>query len=287
MKNWLIGIGIIVLAGAGIWYYQARMTEPEPVVSPAEMAPRQESATPMRQTPAEAPAQQSQAPTSAMTEPAQEAAPLPDLAQSDPLAVDELTGLLGQDEVSEYWNQEGVVSRIVATVDALDSGQIPGVIAAVHGPGGTFEVTPVENPETVIHNEQGDDVPQFILDPDNYARYEPYVAMLDSMTPDQAAALFREYQPLFQQAYRQLGYSEGRFEDRLVEVIDELLATPTVEDPVRLIKPEAYYLFADPDLESLSAGQKILVRMGSENAARVKSKLAAIRDALRGVQAPE
>jgi hypothetical protein len=259
------------------------MTEPEPAVSPAEVAPRQEPAAPMPQPAAEAPAQQPQAPTAAMAESGQEAAPLPDLAQSDPVVVDELSGLVGQADVNEYWNQEGVISRIVATVDALDSGQIPGVIQAVHGPGGTFKVRPVENPETVIHNEQGDEVPQFILDPDNYARYDPYVAMLDSVTPDQAAALFREYQPLFQQAYRQLGYSEGRFEDRLVEVIDELLATPTVEDPVRLIKPEAYYLFADPDLESLSAGQKILVRMGRENAARVKSKLAAIRDALRGV----
>jgi len=49
---------------------------------------------------------------------------------------------------------------------------------------------------------------------------------------------------------------------------------------VRLIKPEAYYLFADKDLESLSAGQKILIRMGPENAARVKSKLTEIRAAL-------
>jgi hypothetical protein len=283
MKNWLIAIVVLVLAGAGIWYYLSRTAQPEPAVSPAELAPRQETMTPAESAPTSSTAEQPQAPQSAMGEPEQTAAPLPDLAQSDPLAVDELNQIVGQEDVSEYWNQEGVVSRIVATIDALDSGQVPGVIKAVHGPAGAFEATLVENPETIIHNPQGDPVPQYVLNPDNYARYEPYVEMLEAVTPEQAAALFEKYQPLFQKAYRQVGYSEGLFEDRLVEVIDELLATPTPEGPVRLIKPEAYYLFADPQLESLSAGQKILIRMGSENAARVKSRLAAIRDALRGV----
>jgi len=37
------------------------------------------------------------------------------------------------------------------------------------------------------------------------------------------------------------------------------------------------YEFADPALENLSAGQKIVVRMGPENGKRVKDKLRAIR----------
>ena len=73
---------------------------------------------------------------------------------------------------------------------------------------------------------------------------------------------------------------EGDFDQRLRAVIDELLATPDVSGPLRLIKPEAYYLYADEELESLTAGQKILLRMGPDNAARVKAKLAEIRDAL-------
>ncbi len=55
---------------------------------------------------------------------------------------------------------------------------------------------------------------------------------------------------------------------------------PEVAGPVRLIKPEAYYLYADKELEALTAGQKVLLRMGPDNAARVKAKLTAIRDAL-------
>ena len=63
-------------------------------------------------------------------------------------------------------------------------------------------------------------------------------------------------------------------------LFDELLATPDVAEPYRLIKPEAVYLFADEELEELSAGQKILLRMGSANAARVKARLSEFRQAL-------
>jgi len=56
-----------------------------------------------------------------------------------------------------------------------------------------------------------------------------------------------------------------------------LLDTPDVTDTVYLTKPEAVYLFEDPELESLTAGQKILLRMGSANAAVVKQKLADLK----------
>jgi len=42
------------------------------------------------------------------------------------------------------------------------------------------------------------------------------------------------------------------------------------------------YEFADADLEERSAGQKMMLRMGSGNAARVKDKLRAIRRELTG-----
>jgi hypothetical protein len=39
-------------------------------------------------------------------------------------------------------------------------------------------------------------------------------------------------------------------------------------------------VFADPKLESLSAGQKIVLRVGRENREKLKSKLREIRHAL-------
>jgi hypothetical protein len=86
--------------------------------------------------------------------------------------------------------------------------------------------------------------------------------------------------PLFQQAYTELGYPDGDFNERLIEVIDSLLAAPEIHEPLRLIKPEAFYLLTNPDLEALPAGQKVLLRMGPDNARRVKVKLQEIRAAL-------
>jgi hypothetical protein len=45
-------------------------------------------------------------------------------------------------------------------------------------------------------------------------------------------------------------------------------------------QPHVVYRFADPDLEAASAGHKIMLRMGSENASRIKAKLREIRRAL-------
>jgi Protein of unknown function (DUF3014) len=65
-----------------------------------------------------------------------------------------------------------------------------------------------------------------------------------------------------------------------VEVIDHLLEAPELHRPALLSQPKVLYEFADPKLEDLSAGQKILLRMGRENAVKMKAKLREIREAL-------
>jgi hypothetical protein len=62
-----------------------------------------------------------------------------------------------------------------------------------------------------------------------------------------------------------------------VQVIDDMLAAPDVQGPIKLTQPGVFYEFADPSLEQLSAGQKVLIRMGPKNAALVKSKLRELR----------
>ena len=89
--------------------------------------------------------------------------------------------------------------------------------------------------------------------------------------------MYVRFYPLVQQAYAELGYPNRYFNDRLVEVIDHLLAAPEVEGPVELVRFGPYFEFADPELEELSAGRKLLVRMGPENAAVIKSKLRELR----------
>jgi hypothetical protein len=96
-------------------------------------------------------------------------------------------------------------------------------------------------------------------------------------------ALVRRYveaYPLFQRAYEELGYPNRYFNDRLIEAIDDMLATPDMTQPIGVIQPKVFYQFTDPDLETRSAGQKVLLRMGGENAAKVKAKLRELRGEL-------
>jgi hypothetical protein len=282
MKYWIIAILVVVLAAVAWYLYDAAAPTVEETVVPGP-APSQQRAEPAPEVTPPPAAEPAVAEPLPEAEPEIEEPALPELADSDDEAVQTVTDLVGEPApVAAYVVGEDLVSRIVATVDALGGKQVPDSIQAIRGPGGDFLVTSDEQPATVIRNELGDPIPQYRLDPANYARYTPYVDMLDATEPEAAVQAYREWQPLFEEAFGQLGYGDVGFEERLTALIDELLATPEPSGPVQLIKPEAYYLFADEELEALSAGQKILLRMGPENAARVKAKLAEIRAALAG-----
>ena len=71
-----------------------------------------------------------------------------------------------------------------------------------------------------------------------------------------------------------------------MEVIDHLLKTPTLRGPVPLKQGRVFYEFADPELESRSAGQKLLLRMGSDNAEVIKKKLRELRTVVTTSQDP-
>ena len=65
-----------------------------------------------------------------------------------------------------------------------------------------------------------------------------------------------------------------------MQVIDVLLATPQISGPIDLVRPNVMYTYADPTLEARPAGQKLLIRMGPENAAVIKAKLVELRAAV-------
>jgi hypothetical protein len=108
----------------------------------------------------------------------------------------------------------------------------------------------------------------------NSSRYALQMRLVETVPAEKIVAFYRRHYPLFQQAYVELGYPNGYFNDRLVEAIDDLLATPEPAGPIRL---KVLFEFADPALEELSAGQKAMLRIGKDNRERVKAKLRQIR----------
>lgn len=193
-------------------------------------------------------------------------AALPELEDSDPATLDSLTALLGKKWVADYVVPRSLVRHIVVTVDNLPRQKVAVRLLPTKSVPGAFKVATQEGKLTI--------------DPRNAQRYLPFVRAAESMSAKDLVATYIRLYPLFQRAYEELGYPDGYFNDRLVDVIDHMLAAPELEPPVSLVQPHIVYKFADPDLEAESAGHKIMARMGGENAARTKAKLRAIRDEL-------
>ena len=80
---------------------------------------------------------------------------------------------------------------------------------------------------------------------------------------------------------RDSGHPDGHFNDRLVTVIDHLLQTPEPARPLA-VEPDGKgrYRFVDPALQSLSVGQKALLRMDATQQQAVKQQLRALRAAV-------
>ena len=191
---------------------------------------------------------------------------LPALNQSDVAVKDSITGVLGAKPVEQFLVQENIVRHIVVTIDNLPRKKV------------AVDLRPVKPTpgETAISN-QGDTT---TLGAANYARYAPFIHLVETTDPKTLASVYFHLYPLFQQAYEDLGYPGKFFNDRLVEVIDHLLAAPEPPGPIELVQPKVFYQFADPKLEDLSAGQKLLIRMGPANERSLKAKLRDFRSEL-------
>jgi hypothetical protein len=192
-------------------------------------------------------------------------AKLPTLANSDSMMRESLAGLIGRKAFDDLVVPDRLIPRIVATIDNLPRRSTPRRL---------MPLNPVPGPFITAGSGE------FTIDPGNYRRYAVYLRAMDAVPARGLVWLYVQTYPLFQRAYEEIGYSDRYFNDRLVEAIDDLLAAPEIRDPVKLTQPKVFYEFADPDLETRSAGQKILIRMGPENTQRVKAKLLEIREAL-------
>jgi hypothetical protein len=194
---------------------------------------------------------------------------LPALNDSNALMTEVFTTLFGAEPLRALFAPDELVRRFVVTIDNLPNKKLPRQRLLVKRVSGPFQVT--------------GDAGSLVISADNAARYTPYVQLASDVDANQLVAVYVRFYALFQEAYAELGYPNAYFNDRLVDVIDHLLDMPAVDEPLQLVQPKVFYEYAEAELEALSAGQKILLRMGSANAQRVKAKLNEIRQALTGV----
>lgn len=255
---WLPALAIVAVVCVAVFYYYLQQSRelPFPAQPPAADAPRA--------APAPTPPPAAEPAVRHPLEPSAQAAPpsLPSLDNSDSMMRESVAGLIGRKAFSESVIPGQMVRRVVATVDNLPRPTAPRRMMPLQPVPGAFLASGGE---------------AAAIDAANAARYTPYVRVFDALD---ARALVQSYvraYPLFQRAYEELGFPGKYFNDRLLEAIDDMIATPQIDGPIALVRPKVLYEFADPDLETRSAGQKILLRMGPENARRVRAKLTEIR----------
>jgi len=186
-------------------------------------------------------------------------AQLPTIDESDALVNRALVGVLSGRAFSDLVIVDSFIQRLVLTINNLPEKKLPLAHIPFEFPEGSFVVTGNEENRRISAN--------------NYQRYAPYLDLLENTNPDTVIRVYVYLYPLLQTAYQQLGYSNAYFNDRLVYVVGHLLETPNPDDHLALNQPSVLYTYADVTLENLSAGQKILLRMGKEQRTRVMSVL--------------
>ena len=257
----VIGIIVVVVLGALGWYYRdAFLPEPEPV-------PAVELPTAVEEAPENDPGPKYPLPEEPTEiEPQEELVELPPLDDSDAYFLLEI-GNTFHPAFEALLVRESVIDRLVATIDNLTQPKI------------TETIRPVTTLPDAFDANLGDD-DTMVLGPASYVRYEGIIAQVYYADMDAIYDTYQRFYPLFQKAYERLGYPNAYFNDRLVEVIDHLVATPVPSGPIVLVRPNVFYEFADPDLEALSSGQKLMLRMGPANAATLKRVLQQFRERL-------
>jgi hypothetical protein len=194
-----------------------------------------------------------------------------------------LDDVFGSRAVKSMFQLDDFARRFAATVDNLGRSTASSRLWPINPAPGHFLVDPAADGAGAA------------IGAANAARYAPFVTLLEGVDLRKAVAAYGRLYPLLQRAYEDLGYPKRYFNDRLVEVLDRLLVAPepssppnvhlpAINGPAQPERPWVLYEFDDPALQSLTAGQKILVRMGVDNERRVKARLVELRGLITSTQ---
>lgn len=238
---WIVA-ALLVLAVALVAYWWFRKPEevaPGPTVTAEEPRP-------------EAPEEEAEQPVE-----------LPALDSSDAFVREVVETLSSHPRLLSWLATDGLVRRFAASVVNISEGLSP-----------RTHVENVAPPEPfTVRRQNGEIVPTA----KSFARYDALVEIIAALDTKGTVHTYRQLEPLFDEAYADLGYPNGDFDRPLIEALDHLLATPVPDTAPRLLEDVEVYVYADPKLEALSMAQRHLLRAGPENARRIQRKLAELR----------
>lgn len=187
-------------------------------------------------------------------------------SNADSYARERIDSVNGGKALEQFVAGDFVVERTVAIIDALRRGEIP------------YKLLPIGRPPQAFPIK--DDGLRVTMDPAGFSRYDGFANWVNSLDVKAMVLLFNEYQSLATAALSQIGVNDFDIRGAALAATTQILATPEMPDRAELLRKEANWIYADNELENLSALQKQLLRMGPENAEILQQKARELRAAL-------
>ncbi len=253
---WSAGIVIAAAIAIGVYY---RYYSPVPAAPPAQHP----AAAPQPAAPPPAPAIQHPIPPAAE----QQQAPLPPLDQSDPVVRDSLIGLLGKPAVAKFLVPHQIIRDVVVTVDNLPRKKVAAELRPLQPtPGDTAVDT-----QGSCDDSQSAEL-RTLRGTDGRRAARPTRRRWPPSTSGSIRSSNRRMR---------ISVTPGSTSTTAWCRPSTACSPPRMyQGPIELVRPKVFYQFADPKLEALPAGQKLLIRMGPQNASVIKAKLQQFRAAI-------
>jgi hypothetical protein len=246
-----IFVALLIVVGGGVaWWLNSRGGTDEVVETVVEPTP---AATPV--------------PTPSLEERLTERLSGTTLSTSDEVVRELVATLSSNPKLAAWLVNEDLVRRFTAAVNNVASGVSPRSQIEFLRPRESFEVDEVSDGSLVIESS-------------SYRRYDFVAEVIASLDTEDTVTLYRELEPLIDEAYAEIGPRNARFSARLDKAFDQLLAVPALEGPAEVEQLVLTYAWADDGLEAMSDAQRHFLRMGPKNVAKIQNKLGELRAAL-------
>lgn len=185
---------------------------------------------------------------------------LPLLNNSDSYVREELETMDGTSSLLMYLVSDELVRKFVVMIENISRGEFPERNLPMLYPQERMTVT-----------ELGSEF--YLMDEQSYQRFNALVTSLTNISTESAVDFYQQLQPLFREAYAELGLRNSEFNDVLMLAIDNVLNARMAPQPQQLIRPNLNYLYANPEIENYSDVEKLLLRLGPENTERLQRRL--------------
>jgi hypothetical protein len=196
---------------------------------------------------------------------------LPSLDESDEWIQQKISELTWRNELITLIITEDMIRRFVVFTDNFSKG----LLAYDHSP----FVKPIKRLTVDETQTVGGRKSVWAWDIKSSKRFDVYVDLLRSVNSSTLVNSYFDSKPLIDEAYRELGY-EGDFTEVLQDAINRVLDMELPHYPMNLTRTSVMYKFNNPELETLTDSDKLLLRIGKENLLIIKSMLIEIDEKL-------